>query len=753
MSRSQTRHLLLTELLSGTKPVVFLTGEAGMGKSTMLRGLKEEIARDHTAVRIADVDCSSPLAGINVGAVEALYPWIQMMRELAEEAPNTQTKKLVTDLARAWIKFIPIVGDLIESTVDTVSIVKEHRAASAPSEPATSREHVFHQCIGFFRALAEKGRVVLIIDDAHWADDSSLNLLFALARASAGNMTCVLAYRQDDVRTSRDGSEHELLHIRRELERYDLCTEIELPPMSGDELLELVGSADVSADALVRYSGGNPFFALGYTHRDINDASRASIDAVIAEKLSRLDPEQRDLLSMAAIEGETFTSLVLRSISPLPPLQIAQVLRRAENEHMLVRSEGKTIVYGTETPTYTFVNEAVQHALAERIGDEEREILHASIAEVLRAERDVAAEEGVDAHSLLTKLAVHTELGGNKIEAMRTWIQVAERAWRMYAEQEARSAIAQVLRISTSGVVSREMKRVRGQTLGLLGMIEQFVRDVPKTISCFDEAIELGRSADDPELEVTSLCRRAAAANMSGDPDGVQRYANEALRLSESHHNVVGELAAISMLGMWHESNRDLDGAEVCFERSLALAKHVGHSDRVANALVNIGRIKVHRDEYGSSIPYFLEAASAYEALQRWDGMARALNNAGIAYADLGQLDEAAEIYGRALELHERIADVVGGSSLKTNLAQLHMRRGDLDAAEVLIEQSIAAKRSLDDGYGLAIALYTRGLIAAERNDKPSALKWLLEARSIAETVQEQLVIDEINSAISTIAH
>ncbi|MBK9184521.1 MAG: ATP-binding protein [Ignavibacteria bacterium] len=122
-------------MLSGTKPVVFLTGEAGMGKSTMLRGLKEEIARDHTAVRIADVDCSSPLAGINVGAVEALYPWIQMMRELAEEAPNTQTKKLVTDLARAWIKFIPIVGDLIESTVDTVSIVKEHRAASAPPSP------------------------------------------------------------------------------------------------------------------------------------------------------------------------------------------------------------------------------------------------------------------------------------------------------------------------------------------------------------------------------------------------------------------------------------------------------------------------------------------------------------------------------------------------------------------------------------------------------------------------------------------
>lgn len=753
MSRSQTRHRLLTDLLSGSKPVVFLTGEAGMGKSTMLRGLKEEISQDHTAVRIADVDCSSPLAGINVGAVEALYPWIQLMRELAVEAPNTQTKQLVTDLARAWIKFIPIVGDLIESTVDTVSIVKQHRAASTSTEPASSREHVFHQCIGFFRALAEKGRVVLIIDDAHWADDSSLNLLFALARASAGNITCVLAYRQDDVRTSRDGHEHELLHIRRELERYDLCTEVELPPMTGDELIELVGSADVPADALVRYSGGNPFFALGYAHRDNNNVQRVSIDAVIAEKMSRLDPQQRDLLSMAAIEGETFTSLVLRSISPLPPLQIAQILRTAEHEHLLVHSVGKTVVYATETPTYTFVNEVVQHAFAQRIGEEEREILHAAIAEVVKTERDVAAEEGVDVHSLQTKLAVHTELGGNKIEAMQTWVFIAERAWAMYAEHEARSAIAQALRISDAGTRSPGMKRVRGHALGLLGMIEQFVRNVPQAISCFDQAIELGRAAKDLELEVTSLCRRAAAANLSGDPDGVQHYASEALRLSESHHFVVGELAAESMMGMWYESNRDLDGAERCFEQSLLLARQCDEKMRIANALVNIGRIKVHRDEYDASIPYFLESANTYEALQRWDGMARALNNAGIAYADLDQLDQAAEIYGRALELHDRIGDVVGGSSLKTNLAQLHMRRGDLDSAEVLIEQSIAVKRTLNDGYGLAIALYTRGLIASERNDNPSALTWLLEARTIAEEVKEQLVIDEIDSAISTLAH
>ncbi len=195
---------------------------------------------------------------------------------------------------------------------------------------------------------------------------------------------------------------------------------------------------------------------------------------------------------------------------------------------------------------------------------------------------------------------------------------------------------------------------------------------------------------------------------------------------------------------MWEDSRADLDAAESCFMKSLALAESIGERNRKANALVNIGRIRVHRNDLAGAIAVCLEAAEIFESLCMWDGMARALNNAGIAYAEGGQYHEATLVYGRALELHERIGDAVGGSSLRTNMAQLHLRQCDVQSASLLIESSIATKRTLDDGYGLAIALYTRGLIELENNDTSGARISLEEARDVAQEIQEQLVLEEI---------
>jgi len=443
MNRTEIQDALIEHFRTGTIPVVFVTGEAG-----------------------------------NVGAVEALYPWIQLMRELASEAPTKKTKQLVTDLARAWIKFVPIVGDVIESTVEIISIVREHRLANAAAEPPVSREHIFHQCVGFFCALAEKGRVVIMIDDAHWADDSSLNLLFALARASEGNITCVVAYRPDDVRTSNQGGEHTILHIRRELERYDLCQEIIFPPMNAAELQAVLGDVSVSIPNVHRFSGGNPFLAQGYVHVENGPHSKTSFNAVIAEKLRRLDADQRDLLLMAAVEGETFTSLVLRDVSPLPPLRIALVLRKAEQDHMIIRSLGKKEWYVSETQTI---------------------------------------ELAVDHQNIMAKLAVHAERAGDALEAVSSWLAVADHAWKLYAEQEAHNAIAQALRVCTPVRATRSVQVLHGKVLCLRGVIEQFVGNVSGALASYKQAMELARETGDASQHVIALCRASAASSLGGD--------------------------------------------------------------------------------------------------------------------------------------------------------------------------------------------------------------------------------------------
>jgi len=107
--------------------------------------------------------------------------------------------------------------------------------------------------------------------------------------------------------------------------------------------------------------------------------------------------------------------------------------------------------------------------------------------------------------------------------------------------------------------------------------------------------------------------------------------------------------------------------------------------------------------------------------------------------------------YGQALELHERVGDLVGSSSLRTNLAQLHMRRGELDSARELVNTSIAQKSLLNDGYGLAIALYTKGLIETESGDVAAARTLFNEALTHATRIEEQPIIDEIQSVLKTL--
>src|SRR5690349_250890 len=96
----------LESVVSGTarQNVLFITGEAGLGKSTLLGGVEDACSRLTAPPTVAIVQCSTPLAGRDLGEVEALGPWIEIMSRLAtmRNEPQKETRKLVADLAVAW---------------------------------------------------------------------------------------------------------------------------------------------------------------------------------------------------------------------------------------------------------------------------------------------------------------------------------------------------------------------------------------------------------------------------------------------------------------------------------------------------------------------------------------------------------------------------------------------------------------------------------------------------------------------------
>ncbi|CAN5395451.1 hypothetical protein BH10BAC6_BH10BAC6_13040 [soil metagenome] len=753
MDRSTTRQLILDLCLSGTSPVLFVTGEAGIGKSTLLRTIKSDILRDHANVCVADVDCSAPIAGMHVGAVEALHPWVSLMRELANEAPTSTTKRLITDLAFAWVKFIPIVGDVIESTAETVAIVREHRTRGSTPEQAASREHVFHQCIGFFCALAEKQRVVLMIDDAHWADDSSINLLFALARASKGNLTCVVAYRQDDVRTSRAGEEHSLLHIERELIRYNLCETVNVEPMSTEEISVMIGAtaARIDIHKLAHISGGNPLVVQGMVEL-LPEGGTVDLDtiglprtaeAIVDERLRRLDPSLRDVLCAAAAEGETFTSTIVRAVTGVAALQLAQQLRKAEQDHVLVRSLGKQRVYGEETSAYEFTNVIVHRALYARLGGEERELVHAAIAEQLEEMLEGCTRS--EHPSLINRLAAHYGAMGEHAKAARLELECARMAWKVFAENE-------VLMLLGRALARPQIEpTIRANAFVLRGTVEQFKRVLSKAMPDFEEARSLFEQLHDDERIVDVDCRLSACANMEGDPILMASLAERALERARNCSYSRGISTALSALGIVEETYGRQHEALAYFQLSVDAAQEAGDDERLGIALSNMGRILVVQGENERALQLFDSAIEALLRVRATASIARGHNNAGIALLNLGRTEEARERYTMALTLHDAIGDVVGASSLRTNLAQLAYKEQRWDDASMLIEQSITMKRAIGDLYGLGIALYTRGVLRHEGGATDDARQDLQESLSIFESIKEQPMIDEVLSLLKQV--
>lgn len=722
---------------------MFITGDAGMGKTTLLQHIVE---RSRATWTVARVECSSPVAGVDVGSIEALHPWIALIRELSSGTQRADTKQLAADLALTWVKFVPIVGDLIESTVNTVGIVKRHRSRAA--EPAVSREHVLEQCLGFFRAAAQHLRLMLIIDDAHWADDSSLNMLFALARENHERIKIIVAFRDMDARTSVNGEEHSILRIRRELERYDLCASIGLPPLTASEVREMLGDSlsDHDIRSALSFSGGNPLLVHGWS---AEGGASSTVTAVVQERIRRLDSGLLDLLRYAAAEGEQFCSSTLHVLTGSLPLQIATNLRHAEVQHGLIASIGKQRFYSTETSVYTFTSDAVRSALERELSSEESELLHAAIADHVRSELSRARELGQSEAHIRVRLAAHEIAASKYAEAARTLIEHARGLWDIFASSEMIEVLDRVDSIIDRIENASQRDLLIADTCELRAQRACFESDLKDAHALCERAYKLFEARGERQRACDVLYRLGVVANHRGDPSLVCALADRISMIAEESDYEKGRMSAITMRGFWLDSEGRFDEAIACFADLEARTRGQRTRERAA-ALVNLMRLRSIQGVEHDVIPSLEEAVSIFKELSRWDSAARALNILGIAFRNLGRVDEARSFYEESLELHERIGDRVGVASLCTNLGQLHLDAGNVEDALILFEKSIEIKRARNDGYGLAIALYSRAVARRLCGDHEGCARDLRESREIAVSIGEASVIAEVERLMSS---
>jgi DNA-binding SARP family transcriptional activator len=681
----------------GRAAVVLVTGEPGIGKSRLLEEL-ERVARARSASIFRG---SAHEAGMGL----PFGPWMEALHDLP---PRDLEPSLLRGL-----------GPLL----------------AVPSEtegPAPDRDSLYRAVARLVETKAHTSApVMLLLDDIQWLDEASAALLHHVLQTGRNQpLLCVLA-----ARTGELGDNRAMLALLRGLRRARALHEIELSPLTAEEVREIAQAAraTVDVDRIVVDSGGNPLFALElsrFTPRPGAGLPDTLADLVV-DRVERLMPGAREVVLWAAVLGTSCDANDLAALSGLATEPLIVALESLER-HALLRVHAED---GAE-PRYAFSHDLLQRAVYSRLSEPRRRLMHRRIAEVLESFID-------DPQGRRTAdLARHAALGGDPGLAARACLQAARRCLRLFSAAEARAFTERGLMYAAS---LEEPRRVPleihlRQVLAMVGGKRDADDSVATLLTLAERAIDCG----DTDAARTGFLAVAFLRWEGGGWEEAERASNRIGSMGRagdepSHIRGLGEAGhCLALL------ERDLPRAEAMLLEAKALGQR--HDVSVSAIASGLGVIHRHRGE-GALAAALLEQARA-EA--RVDG------NHWSEFVALAQLVEVdlecgALVRGesRATELVALAEKMPDGSELpyaRALTALVARAQGRESASE--LEQAADGLRASDANQRLAAVLSYACELELDRGTPERALAQAKEALGLARNLERK---SDVVSALSLI--
>jgi len=762
-----------------TRNVVFVTGEAGVGKTTLLETFRAALAQrtGPNAPLVAATECSTPLLGQDVGQVEALEPWAELLEKIVEhDGDPKRTKemaKLMGSLALAWIHVVPVVGGILESSIKTTALVKDYTSAQIEKSHAASQEQMFQQYVNFLSKASEAHPLVLILDDFHWADTSSTNLLFSAARHLVHKRVLfIVSYRADDAASSREGKGHPLLHVRNELGRYSLFTDVVVPRMTSRDIDEILrdrytrytGNADFEA-WLAQRSGGNALFISQYLSTLEEDGILSSTGqllarfdkvrvpttafSVIEERIHRLDDESKELLRYASVEGTTFTASVLSALTEIPKLKLLQKLRLIAEKHAVIKSLGKERIYARETTAFQFTNVLMQRALYEGLEEEERDELHSRIFRSIKDEITASNEKDPGSSVRLTAHAASPE---ERLFAARLLLDAAYVSWTRFAEEETLGllrALAIQIDALEGKVDDQFVRELQAESRVTRGLIEKFHGHYAQALEHLRAGRAILESIRGKEARVLQvMVREAFTLENWRQYAQAEAFSREVLARAETQKDERARGAMLNNLGLVLTASGRLEEGLEAQQKSLAVRER---TDDVLGQAVSLGSMGLALFSLGrtnEALDFHRRSLALRETNGDRVGQGYSLWNIGNVLAAIGRTEEALEHYAKSARVREAIGDVVGQVASLESEAKLLVDLGrKADAAQRLL-RALDLRESSDDPAAAVSELVRLGMLFRELGDA-RAREFLDRAHGLARDAGADALAAEVEAEVS----
>lgn len=445
----------------------------------------------------------------------------RLVAELAAEA--SETGRLVVaghcvgagGDALAWLPFVELVGELARSstTFDTVlarhpTLAVLHPSTSADSTPADAGQ-VAEGVHALLTAAAEERPLLVVIEDVHWSDHSSRDLLTVLlTRGFTAPVTLVVTYRSDDLH--RRHPLHEVLTV---WTRLPLVTRLDLTPLPSDEMHRLVRDLEDAPTATDRVSevvdraGGNPFFAEEIVAGGDSTATPQDLARLLRLRLDRLDDPARLLVRAASLAGSSVDPELLGVVTGLEPDALDDAFQLAIDHQILeVGDQG----------TFRFRHPLLGETVAGELLPGQRRRLHGAWLTALQDHpgRGPAAD-----------LARHAAATGDTETAAEAAVEAGDEALRVGGARDA-------LRLYEAALGWVEDPGRRAETALAASIAAKAAGDQVRSLDLLEEGIAELPADEQPRLRAEMLARAAgwySTLDLPGDPLGMSKEAVDLL--------------------------------------------------------------------------------------------------------------------------------------------------------------------------------------------------------------------------------
>jgi adenylate cyclase len=511
-------HRYLELVLAGQGRVAFITGEAGSGKTTLV----QEFAQ-----RAQDLDLDLVAASGNCNAYTGIGDPYLPFREILElltgdvqarwEAgamSGEHARRLWHTLPFAAQALVEAGLDLVDTFVPRTALLQramacapegadwlarleellQHKLAD-PGALRPQQSDLFEQYAKVLQALARRGPLVLILDDLQWADLGSTSLLFHLGRQLVGSRILIVgAYRPEEVAIGQDGERHPLEPVLNEFQRDFGDMTVDLRRAERWDFVEAFVDSEPNRvgrpfrEMLYRQTNGHPLFTIellrglqerGDVVRDSEgrwiegssldwETMPARVEAVIAERVGRLDRALQSALRVASVEGEVFTAEVVARVRAADGREVVSLLSgELDRRHRLVRAESMERLGAQRLSRYRFRNYLFQKYLYDSLDKVERAYLHEDVGNALEGlyrsqESDVTTTWAIETAdtaataAAAVQLARHFQEAGITQKAIHYLHQAGARALQLSAYQEGIAHLARGLDLLMTLPVSPE---------------------------------------------------------------------------------------------------------------------------------------------------------------------------------------------------------------------------------------------------------------------------------------------------------